>query len=234
MSEKTLKIYGYVRVSTEDQAKEGISLDAQSHKIKAFADLHGLELLGIIEDIASAKTLKRQGMKKLLDIVQKNETDGIVVYKLDRLTRSTKDLLFLMEDHFKNIAFFSVSEAIDTKTPFGRFFLTLSGALAQMERENTAERTASIMAFKEEKGEHIGHAPYGYDILDKKLIKNPQEQEIIAKIIRWKREGLSLRAIAEKLNKKGIKTKRGSLTWSHKTLAYLLQKRKVHRKSIEK
>lgn len=228
-----MKVYGYARVSTEDQAKEGISLDAQKHKIRAFAELHGLDLVDIIQDVASAKTLKREGMQKLLEKVKNRETDGIIVFKLDRLTRVTKDLLFLMEDHFKEIAFYSVSEAIDTKTPFGRFFITLSGALAQMERENTADRTSSIMAFKEEKGEHIGHAPFGYDIVEKKLVKNEGEQSIIAKIIRWKRDGLSLRAIAEKLNQKGIKTKRGSLSWSHRTLSYILKKRKVHRKNVD-
>lgn len=233
MAQIPLKVYGYVRVSTEDQAKEGISLDAQKHKISQFAELHGLNLIAIIQDIASAKTLKRAGMKILLDKVKNHETEGIIVYKLDRLTRSTKDLLFLMEDHFKNIAFFSVSEAIDTKTPFGRFFLTLSGALAQMERENTADRTASIMAYKEEKGEHIGHTPYGFDILNKKLVKNNKEQAVINKILRWKREGLSLRVIAEKLNKANIPTKRGKPTWSHKTLGYLLKNRRSYKKNKE-
>lgn len=220
-----LKVYGYIRVSTEDQAKEGLSLDAQKAKIQAYAHLNDLELLDIIADEGfSGKTLDRPGVKRLLDLVQGEEADGVIVYKLDRLSRSTKDLLRLIEDvfHKGNTRFFSISEKIDTETAIGKFFLTLMGALAQMERELIAERTKATLDYKKQKGEHLGAVPYGYTVIEGKLTPKEDEQKILKKMKRWKKEGKSLREIARRLNQEGVSTHRNGVRWSHKAVSYVL------------
>lgn len=225
-TKKPLKVYGYVRVSTEDQAREGLSVDAQKAKIKAYTALHDLELVEILTDEGfSGKNLKRPGIQKLLKMVSGKEVEGIIIYKLDRLCRTTRDLLKLVEEVFTegNTRFFSISEQIDTKTAIGKFFLTLMGALAQMERELIAERTKATLQYKRQKGEHLGAVPFGFDKVDDKLVKNDEEQKIIRKMKRWKKEGKSLREIARRLNAAGIPTKRKGVKWSHRSLPYILQ-----------
>lgn len=220
-----LKVYGYVRVSTEEQAKEGLSLPAQKAKIKAYAQLNDLELIEIIADEGiSGKNLDRPGVKRLLDLVQNQEAEGVIVYKLDRLSRSTKDLLRLIEEVFYkgNTRFFSISEQIDTETAIGKFFLTLMGALAQMERELIAERTKATLAYKKQKGEHLGAIPYGFKLVEGKLIAHEPEQKILKKMKRWKYEGKSLREIARRLNKEEIPTHRKGVKWSHKAISCVL------------
>ena len=220
-----LKVYGYVRVSTEDQAKEGLSLPAQKSKIQAYAQLNDLELVDIVADEGfSGKNLDRPGVKRLLELVQGQSAEGIIVYKLDRLSRSTKDLLRLIEEvfHKGNTRFFSISEQIDTDTAIGKFFLTLMGALAQMERELISERTKATLAFKKQKGEHLGAVPYGFIVVEGKLQPQEEEQKILKKMRRWKKEGKSLREIARRLNKAQVPTHRKGVKWSHKAVKCLL------------
>ena len=106
-----LRAYGYVRVSTEEQAAEGLSLEAQEEKIRAYASFKDLELVEIIRDEgASGKDLNRPGFQELLELVGGKQAEALVVFKLDRLTRNTSDLLHLVEDVFKqgNTRFFSI------------------------------------------------------------------------------------------------------------------------------
>jgi DNA invertase Pin-like site-specific DNA recombinase len=220
-----LKVFGYVRVSTEDQAKEGLSIPAQKAKIQAYASLNDLELVEIIADKGfSGKNLDRPGVKKLLDLVRDQNADGVIVYKLDRLSRSTKDLLRLIEEVFQkgNTRFFSISEQIDTETAIGKFFLTLMGALAQMERELIAERTKATLAYKKQKGEHLGAIPYGFKLVEGKLIPHEPEQKILKKMKRWRYEGKTLREVARRLNQEEIPTHREGVKWSHKTVSCVL------------
>lgn len=221
-----LKTYGYVRVSTEEQAMEGISLEAQREKIKAFVTLHDLNLLQIISDEgASGKDLNRPGLKKLLTLLQGKEADAIVVYKLDRLTRRTRDLLYLIEDVFKkgNTRFFSISEQIDTETALGKFFLTLMGALAQMERELISERTKTALELKKQKGERLGTTPLGYITLpDGTLTPDKTELKIIKLILQLHKESKPYNKIARILNQEGVRTKRGTKFYAS-TIKYICE-----------
>lgn len=220
-----LKVFGYVRVSTEDQAKEGLSIPAQKAKIEAYASLNDLELVEIITDEGfSGKNLERPGVQRLLELVRDQNLEGIIVYKLDRLSRSTKDLLRLIEEvfHKGNTRFFSISEQIDTDTAIGKFFLTLMGALAQMERELIAERTKATLDYKKQKGEHLGAVPYGYTLIEGKLAPKEDEQKILKKMKRWKKEGKSLREIARRLNQEGVSTHRNGVQWSHKAVSCVI------------
>lgn len=159
---------GYIRVSTSEQATEGISLDNQKRKIAAYAEVKDLKLIKIIADEGrSGKNLSRPGIVELLELVKTKQIDAVVVYKLDRLTRKTKDLLYLVEDVFakNSVAFFSLNENIDTTSATGKFFLTLMGALAQMERDLIGERTSDALEELTRQNRRLGspdRAPYGF------------------------------------------------------------------------
>ena len=132
---------GYVRVSTEDQAKEGVSLDNQKSKIVAYCQLKDLDLSEIIEDAGiSAKNLKRPGVQRVLKLARTKQVDAIVVYKLDRIFRSTTDALETTKLFEKwAVSFHSIEETLDTQSAMGRFFFTLTAALAEMEMLDAGE-----------------------------------------------------------------------------------------------
>ena len=223
---KELKAYGYVRVSTSEQAEEGISIEVQKGKIRAYATLHDLKLMEIIKDEGySGKNIDRPGIQRLIGLVEGKEAETIIVYKLDRLSRKTWDVLYLVEKIFKqgNTRFFSITEQIDTKTAMGKFLLTIMGAMAQMERELIAERTMAALAYKKEKGERLGAVPYGFRLEDKNLVKDPKEQKILRKIKRLRKKGKSYREIAKILNDKGVLAKRGK-PWHHGSIWFILKK----------
>ena len=197
-----MKAVGYIRVSTEDQAKEGISLDHQEAKVKAYASINDLELLKIVRDEgASGKDLQRAGMAKLLEMVESEALEAVIVYKLDRLSRKTLDTLSLIESfERKEIAFHSISEKMDTKSATGKFFLTIISALAQMERDLIAERTTDALAHKKQKGEWTGRVPFGFRVMHKRLVEDPDQIQVIKKAKRLRRSGKSLREISKALN----------------------------------
>lgn len=220
---------GYVRVSTEDQAKEGVSLDNQKSKIKAYCQLKDLNLKEIVEDVGiSAKNLKRPGVQKVLKHARKKQVDAIVVYKLDRIFRSTVDALEttrLLEKW--GVSFHSIEETLDTKSAMGRFFFTLTAALAEMERRLIGERTKAALSHKRSRNEKTGgDVPYGYDLTPAGiLIKNETERKVIRFIRRLNKDGYSLRKICRELEREGHKTKRGNPIWHPQTVAAILKRR---------
>ncbi len=234
---QNLKAYGYIRVSTEEQVKEGLSLSAQKAKIEAFATLQDLSLIEVIADEGlSGKDFDRPGLTRLVELVKGKQAEAVIVYKLDRLSRRTRDLLFLIEDVFKkgNTRFFSLTEQIDTETAIGKFFLTLMGAMAQMERELIAERTKATLAYKKEQGESLGHVPYGYQRMDGKLVLNPAEQEIICRVRRLRRKGTSYRNIAEILNRKRVPTRTKDARWHDSSVWYVLNNKRKNNSIFSK
>jgi site-specific DNA recombinase len=219
---------GYVRVSTEDQAKEGVSLDNQKSKIKAYCLLKDLELREVIEDAGiSAKNLRRPGVQKVLKLARRREVDAIVVYKLDRIFRSTVDALETTKAFDKwGVSFHSIEETLDTRSAMGRFFFTLTAALAEMERRLIGERTKAALAHKRSKSEKTGgDVPYGYDLTPAGiLIKNETEQRVIRLIKRLHGQGLSLRRICSELEREGHKTKRGNAMWNPESVSHIIKR----------
>jgi len=219
---------GYVRVSTEDQAKEGVSLDNQKAKIIAYCQLKDLELREIVEDAGiSAKNLRRPGVQKVLKLARRKEIDAVVVYKLDRIFRSTIDALETTKAFDKwNVSFHSIQETLDTRSAMGRFFFTLTAALAEMERRLIGERTKSALAHKRSKNEKTGgEIPYGYDLMAQGLlVKNEREQRVIRSIRTLHGQGFSLRRICTELEREGHKTKRGKAKWHPKTIGVILKR----------
>ena len=212
-----MKAIGYVRVSTEDQAKEGVSLDNQKAKIEAYCDLKDLELVEIVKDAGiSAKNLNRPGAQRVLEMAHQKEADAVVVYKLDRMFRSTVDALETTRRFDKlGISFHSIEETLDTKSAMGNFFFTLTAALAEMERRLIGERTQVALRHKKGKGERVGHVPYGFRVAEngRLLVEDPEEQSILREIHALRDEGLSLRQIAAELNDRGILNRGGK--WNH-------------------
>jgi len=206
-----MKAIGYVRVSTDEQAKSGLGLEAQIAKIKAYAELFDIELTEIIADEGiSGKTLERDGLKKAIKILKDKKAEGMVIAKLDRLTRNVADLGTLVSTVFDKAELYSVSEQINTKNAAGRLVLNVLVSVAQWERETICERTKDALQAKKARGEKTGgNIPFGFDEVNGKLVKNEEEQAIIDEIKNLKNKGLSLRKIAEALNGRGIATKNG-------------------------
>ena len=197
-----MKAIGYIRVSTEDQAREGVSLDNQEAKIRAYATVNDLELVGVIRDGgASGKSLDREGIASLIDMVDTGNVDAVIVYKLDRLSRKTMDTLGLIEMfESKGVAFHSISEKVDTKSATGRFFLTIISAFAQMERDLIVERTKDALAFKKANKEWLGRIPFGFKIENSRLVEDPEQMRVIQKAKRLRTRGKTMREISDRLN----------------------------------
>lgn len=214
-----MKAVGYVRVSSEDQAKEGVSLSNQKAKIQTYCDLKDLELVTILEDAGlSAKNLKRPGVQTVLEMVKKKSVEAVVVYKLDRMFRSTVDALETTERFDKQgIAFHSIEETIDTKSAMGRFFFTLTAALAEMERGIIGERTKAVLQHKKENGEVWGPVPYGFKRVRRKIVSEESEQHTIKKVLHLRENGLNYSQISRELNNLGLKTKKGN-SWFPQTV----------------
>jgi len=202
-----------VRVSTEEQSREGVSLDNQRAKVASYAALNDMALVDIIADEGiSAKNLKRVGIQTVIELVKSGKVDAVIVYKLDRLSRSVRDTLGLIEMFEKHkVAFHSVLDNVQTQTATGRFFLNIISSLAQMEREMIGERTKDALAHKIRNLELCGSLPWGWTLAEDgvHLLPHPHEQKGVALIVRLRNEGYSFRAICRELTKAGFKCRRG-------------------------
>jgi len=206
------RVVGYARVSTDKQTK-GVSLEAQRAKIEQYATLYDLELVEVIIDAgASAKTLERPGLRQALDMLKAGEADGLLVSKLDRLTRSVVDLGRLIEDVFSKYTLMSVGDQINTTTAAGRMVLNVLMSVSQWEREQIGERTRDAMAYKKRQGERIGrYVQYGYHLAtDGKVRVCTAEQSVVSKARQYREGGYSLRCIARQLESDGYANRSGN------------------------
>ena len=227
-----LRVIGYVRVSTEEQANDGKSLKTQREKIELFCKLHDHDLAMILEDPgASGKTLDRAGLASALKESRSKSRDaphGIVITKLDRLTRSLRDWSELIDEFFDERAkhkrqLFSVGDSIDTTTASGRLILNVLMTVAQWEREVIAERTRDTLQSKIRRGERCGRVRFGYDLAGDgvNLVRNEREQEAIATLKEWKARGKTYRDLVAMIEELGIETKSGGV-WRPATIRQIL------------
>ena len=207
------KAVGYVRVSTEQQADEGVSLDAQEAKLRLYAKLHSIDLVEVIVDAGeSAKTLNRPGLQRALGMIESGEVSALIVVKLDRLTRRVGDLCDLVERCFQKAALLSVSEQIDTRTTNGRMMMHLFSTFAEWERDTIADRTRDALRHKRSRGEYAGgRVAYGRKaIAGKGLAVDETEAALVATARELRAGGLSLRKVADELSRRGFKPRKAA------------------------
>jgi DNA invertase Pin-like site-specific DNA recombinase len=227
-----MRTVGYVRVSTDKQAERGISLEAQEAKIRAMATVQGAELINVVVDGGeSAKNLNRPGLQRLMALVNSGNVQAVIVAKLDRLTRSVKDLCGLLELFEKRkVALISVAEALDTGSAAGRLVITIMGAVSQWEREAIGERTRDALQHKRSQGERVGNIAFGSRLSDdgQHLEPDPAELAALTEIRRLLSQGTTLRGIATAMNHREFRTRRGT-AWRLESVARILKQREATR-----
>ncbi|MDV7763999.1 MULTISPECIES: recombinase family protein [Peribacillus] len=215
----------YCRVSTDEQAREGVSLDEQQERLTAYCRAMGWSEapLLFIDDGYSAKDLDRPQLKRLLEAMKNGEISKILVTKLDRLSRRLLHLLELIESfHHVNVSFISISEAFDTNTPAGRLTLQVLGAVAEFERERIRERVFENMYHAASHGKWLTQSPYGYRLKDKELVIYEPEAKIVQQVYDWYlEEGNGYYTIAKKLNDENIPS-RQKKEWSIRSIKLML------------
>jgi len=217
---------GYVRVSTERQAHEGVSLEAQEARIRAWAVGQGLEVAAVHVDagISGKRADNRPGLQAALTEACKRRAP-LVVYSLSRVARSTKDALAIAERLEKAGAdLVSLSEAIDTTSAAGKMVFRLLAVLAEFERDLISERTTSAMDHLRRQGRKVsGNVPFGFDEAEGgRLVANENEKAVVDLIRKRRAEGASLRDIVRELEAARIPTKSGLLTWTPATIRGVL------------
>jgi len=212
-------VVGYVRVSTEGQAESGLGLEDQINKIKTYCSLYDLHLIEVVVDAgASAKSLEREGIQRIISGAKAGAFGGVVVAKLDRLTRSMRDLHKLLDEVFGAVELHSVAEKVDTSSAAGRLVLNVLMSVAEWERETIGERTSAALKVKQARGEKLGAAPFGQRWEEGRLVDDEREQEIISVVRELRSRGLTLRAIKDELAARRMSGRRG-VSFSLSTLA---------------
>lgn len=205
----------YLRVSTEEQAKEGYSIRGQEQKLKDYAKVKDWQIFDVYVDegISGKNITARPEVNRLIDDIKSGHVKNVLVFKIDRLTRSTSDLIFLVDlfnEH--DCTFNSLMESIDTQTASGRMFLKIIGTFAEFERENIAERIILGRERKIQEGYTLcSHtASYGYDRPNGQKIQTiiKSEAQIVREIFDlYANQGISITEIARRLNLRGVPTK---------------------------
>jgi len=216
---------GYIRVSTEKQANEGVSLEAQEAKIVTWCKANGYELVQVYVDAGISG--KRMDTRKelLAALASLKKGMALVSYSLSRLARSTKDALAIGEAVAKKKAdMVSLTEQIDTTTAAGKMMFQMLSVLAEFERNLVAERTTNALQHKKRSGQkYTNQTPYGFEAIEGRLVEVKQEAEVVAEIQAARSSGSTLQSIADSLNTRGIPTKTGK-QWAPATIHLLLKR----------
>lgn len=219
----------YVRVSTEEQAQEGYSIRAQEQKLKDYARIKDWGVYNIYADegISGKNIVERPAINSLIDDIKNGKVNNVLVFKIDRLTRNTADLITLINLFNEyDCAFNSLSESIDTKTASGRMFVKIIGIFAEFERENIIERTKIGFERKVREGYTLAtRVPsYGYDrkIGEKVQTINEKEAIIVREVFdMFTNQHLSFLEISDILNERKIPTKENAV-WHSRTIKNML------------
>ncbi len=214
----------YTRVSTEDQAKEGYSLSAQEERLRAYAKSQGWIIHKLyVDDGYSAGSKNRPALKRLLIDGSLKRFDIVLTYKIDRLSRSLKDLIEIVAElNSYDIGFKSCTELIDTTRPEGRLMFHQFGSFAQYERELISQRTKFGMIKRLKQGLWNGQAPYGYKIVKGKLVINRKEADLVETIFDlYLRKNMGVVGISRELNRLNIKPRKGKM-WKGNTIHNML------------
>ncbi len=225
---------GYVRVSTDMQANEGISLEAQQAAIQQYCSLHGLKLVAVCKDVLSGGKDQRPGLQDALRTLERSG-DVLVVLKFDRLSRSIRHFCELYETYFKNgeKELVAIRESIRLDSALGRALINILLVFAQMEREATGERTREAIHHIRQSGYHFGKVPYGKKTIAapdnprmKVLVDDEAELAVIAQLKAWAAQDVGITEMSHRLNAAGTPPPQGK-RWT-KSLIYNLRLRLSH------
>jgi site-specific DNA recombinase len=215
----------YCRVSTDEQAREGVSLSEQQERLKAYCRAMGWndDVKLYIDDGYSAKSTDRPQLNQLMKKIQLGEISKVMVTKLDRMSRRLLDLLTLIDTfQERQVSFISISESFDTNTPSGRLTLQVLGAVAEFERERIRERVFENMLYAAQQGKWLTQSPYGYRLEDKVLTIYEPEAEVVRRVYDYYvNKGQGFYSIAKQLNEQGIPSRKNK-EWSIRSIKLML------------
>ena len=224
----TLRVITYSRVSTAEQQHDGLSLDAQLARMRAWAEATGAVIVGEVVDAAVSGTkpiMQRPGGAQVAELLNAKspQADAVVVVRLDRLGRDAAESLALFK-RFRTgkVGLVSLAEQVDLATAHGRAMAGVQMVFAELERALIAQRTVDALAELKRQGRPWNHAPFGWDVESGRLMRNEAEQRVIRSIRAQRTRGASYRVIAAALAAKGVPTKRGG-TWAAATVRSLLR-----------
>lgn len=223
-----MQAIAYIRVSTDEQVKGGVSLAAQEERIRAYVAMTGLSLISVIreEGVSAALPLsQRPGGAELLALLNEHKAAHVISLKLDRLFRDAEDALRQTRLWDRaGVALHMVDmggSTLNTASAMGRLFLTMTAAFAELERNLIAERTTAALAHKKQHRQAYSPTPYGFSRIGAVLTLDMAQMGIVERIKAYRDNGRSLRWIAEQMNTEAVPTKKGG-KWHASTIKYLL------------
>jgi site-specific DNA recombinase len=213
---ETLRVVGYARCSTTEQATEGMSLDAQAARIRAWCDAMGADLIEIIVDagVSGTKPLAdRPGGAKIVDLLsaRQSDVDAVVIVRLDRLGRDAAETLaYLRRFRTSRLGLISIVDRVDLGTPQGRAMAQMSAVFAELERALLGQRTSEALAEKRRQGRVYGPTPFGLRRTpDGRLVADRKEQGTLRRIRELRADGLGYARVAAALNTEKRPSKKG-------------------------
>lgn len=234
-----IRVFGYCRVSTDSQAQHGLSLDAQQDEIRRYAEARGWQVERIFVDGGfSAKNTDRPAFREMERLLRAahGTIAAVVVTKLDRLTRSLRDLLAIKEDLLEvhRCQLVAIRDGINTMDPIGKHFLPFLAIIGEVERSFTAERVRATVRFIHDQGGHYGKVPFGYTtVVDgrlRRLVPCPETHPWLEQITAWYGEGVAMADISRRLNEAGVKPRYGQhRQWTESKIYELLRTMRVHK-----
>ena len=216
------RVVGYVRVSTAEQGVRGVGLETQRRAIRAECHRRGWELVRIEQDVLSGRSMNRPGLQVALAACRSGEVTGVVVAKLDRLSRSLVDFATLLADaQSKGFNVVALDLGVDLSTPAGEFLASVMASAAQWERRIIGQRTRDALAVKKSEGVRLGRPPLAVDAL-------------FRRIRGMRQRGMTLQQIADKLNAEHLPTMRGGAEWRPSSVQAVLQRKGRTRVSVRR
>ncbi len=223
-----MRVVIYARVSTAEQAAEGMSLGAQEARCRAWAEASGAEVVDVIADagVSGTKPLaSRKGgahIASLLD-ARRPSADAVVVLRCDRLGRDAAETLNLFK-RFRSgrVGLVSVAEHFDFATPHGRAMAQVGAVFAELERALIAARTAEALDELRRQGRAWNHPPFGWAVVDGRLVPDPDEQQTLVRARELRASGMGYALIAKIMTEEGRRTKRGG-AWAAMSVRSVLR-----------
>ena len=221
----------YTRVSSDEQVK-GCSLEEQERMCKAAIEAKGWPYVCTYSDPGiSGRTMNRPGLQSMINAIKSGDVQAVFIWKLDRLSRKQRDTMAIIEEIImaNNVEIISLHETLDTTSPWGRAMIGILSSFNQMESENIQMRTQMGRDAKLKKGGYAGgKPPIGYKAVEGELVVVPEEAEIVRLVFQLRKDGGTLVGIAEELNRRGYRTKKG-LEFKHSAIQNILNNEETYR-----